>query len=65
MGNHVPLTYAGRLFIFNYHLKGQWNSNYSSWHVQRRLFSMEYRLLIVWKVQFCGTVPPPVLEVDA
>ena len=63
-GMSVPLTDAGCHFILSYHLKGVRNSNCGSPHVHRRLLKSDNGLLAVWKVQFCRTLPPLVLEVD-
>ena len=65
MGQAVPLTNGGHLFCMSYHLRGVCNSNCGGRNAHRRLLPKDHGLLAAWKAQFCGSSPPPVIEVDA
>ena len=65
MGEAAPYTYDIHLFCTRYHPKGVCSSNCGMQHAHWRLSSQEHGLLATQKSQFCGIMPPPVLEIDA
>ena len=55
----------GSALCMSYHPKGVCKSNYGRQHAHKRLSSRDHGLLAAWKSQFCGSLHPPDMEVDA